>query len=101
MLHPSSSSKKKNTDALRICLDYSKLNAITVADPMPQPRLEDIFARLGSAKIFSTFDAAKGFYAIPMDPNSRDYTSFVTSRDMHRFLTIPFGCTTSPATYNR
>ena len=93
--------KKKNTDDLRICVNYSRLNSITVPDPMPQPEPEDILVKLGNAQMFSSFDATKGFYAIPMDPDSIDYTSFVTPRDTYRFLTMPFGCTTSPATYNR
>ena len=93
--------KKRNSDQLRLCIDYSKLNALCIPDPMPQPEPEDILAKLGNAQVFSTFDASKGFYAIPMDPDSMDYTSFVTPRDTYRFRVMPFGCSTSPATYNR
>src|SRR5664279_757191 len=94
--------KKKNTDAIRICIDYTKLNNLTVVDPMPQPDVEDILAKLGNAQLFSTFDAAKGFYAIPMDPESKDYTSFVTGTNQHlRFNVMPFGLNNSPRTYGR
>jgi hypothetical protein len=34
--------KKKNAEYLRICVNYSRLNSITVPDPMPQPEPEDI-----------------------------------------------------------
>jgi len=73
--------KKKNTEDMRICVDFSRLNAISVVDPMPQAEPEDILARLGNAQVFSTFDLCKGFYAIPMDPDSKNYASFITPRD--------------------
>jgi len=94
--------KKRNSDSIRICIDYTKLNNLTVVDPMPQPDVEDILAKLGNAQLFSTFDAAKGFYAIPMDPESKDYTSFVTGTNQHlRFAVMPFGLNNSPRTYGR
>ena len=93
--------KKKNTDELRICVDFSRLNAISVVDPMPQAEPEDILAKLGNAQIFSTFDACKGFYAIPMDPDSKNYASFITPRDCYRFNSMPFGLSGAPASYSR
>jgi hypothetical protein len=80
---------------------FSRLNAISVVDPMPQTEPEDILARLGNAKIFSTFDACKGFYAIPMDPDSKNYASFITPRDCYQFNLMPFGLSGAPASYAR
>jgi len=93
--------KKKNTEDLRICVDCSHLYAISVVDPMPQAEPEDILGRLGNAQVFSTFDACKGFYAIPMDPDSKDYASFITPRDCYRFNSMPFGVSGAPASYAR
>jgi len=64
--------KKKNIEDLRICVDFSHLNAISVVDPMPQTEPGDILGRLGSAQVFSTFHASKDFYAIPLDPDNKD-----------------------------
>src|SRR5208282_5336719 len=92
---------KKGSDAIRICVDYTRLNAISVTDPMPQPGIEDILSKLKESKIFSNSDATKGFYGIPMDPDSKDYTSFVTGRDSYRSNVLPFGLSNSPASYSR
>jgi len=92
---------KKGSDAIRICVDYTRLNAISINDPMPQPDIEDILSKLKDSKIFSNFDATKGFYGIPMDPTSKDYTSFITGRDSYRFNVLPFGLSSSPASYSR
>jgi hypothetical protein len=90
--------KKKNTDSLRLCIDYTRLNRISVVDPMPQPDVEDVLAKLSSSQLFSTFDACKGFYAIPMDDNSKDYTTFVTGDNMYKLQVMPFGLVNAPRT---
>jgi len=81
--------------------DYTRLSAISVNDSMPQPDIEDILSKLKDSKIFSNFDATKGFYGIPMDPGSKDYTSFITGRDSYRFNVLPFVLSNSPASYSR
>jgi hypothetical protein len=93
--------KKKNSDSLRLCIDFTRLNRITVVDPMPQPDVEDVLAKLGSSQLFSTFDACKGFYAIPMNDSSKDYTTFVTGDNMYRFNVMPFGLVNVPRTYSK
>ena len=93
--------KKKNSDSLRLCIDYTRLNRISVVDPMPQPDVEDVLAKLSSSQLFSTFDACKGFYAIPMDDSSKDYTTFVTGDNMYKFNVMPFGLVNAPRTYSR
>jgi RNase H-like domain found in reverse transcriptase/Reverse transcriptase (RNA-dependent DNA polymerase)/Integrase zinc binding domain/SCAN domain len=93
--------KKKNSDSLRLCIDYTRLNRISVVDPMPQPDVEDVLAKLSNSQLFSTFDACKGFYAIPMDDSSKDYTTFVTGDNMYKFNVMPFGLVNAPRTYSR
>jgi hypothetical protein len=93
--------KKKGTDELRLCVSYKDLNRITVVDPMPQPDMEDILAKLGKSKFFSTFDACKGFYAIQMEENSKHYTGFVYQNDHYHFCVCPFGLVNAPSVYAR
>src|SRR5208282_3289238 len=92
---------KKGSDGIRICVDYTRLNAISVNDPMPQPYIEDILPKLKDKKIFFNVDATKEIHEIPMDPEGMDYTSFTTGRDSYRFNVSPFGLSNSPASYSR
>jgi hypothetical protein len=46
---PTVITKKKHTDSLRLRTDYNRLNRITVVDPMPQPDVEDVLAKLGNS----------------------------------------------------
>ena len=52
--------KKDGSDC--ICVDYRKLNKLTVADPEPMTTAEDLFQRLGKSKNYSMIDLSKGYW---------------------------------------
>ena len=62
---------------------------------------DDIFPKLAGSKIYSSFDFCKGYYGIPMQEESKDYTTFVCSRGLMRFKVMPFNMVNSGTTYNR
>ena len=63
---------------------------------------DDIFDRLGGSRFYSKFDLAKGYYQIPLDEQSKDYTTFTTaSRGLHRFTVLPFGLASAPMSCTR
>ena len=85
----------------RVCLDPRPINAQTAPDPYPMPRMDEIFSRLKGSKVFSTLDAASGFWQIPINPSDRHKTAFRTSEGVFEFLVMPFGLTNAPATFTR
>ena len=56
--------KKDGSD--RICVDYRKLNKLTVAGPEPMATAQDLFQRLGKSKYYSKIDLSKGYWQIPV-----------------------------------
>ncbi|BHF62284.1 hypothetical protein SprV_0200526600 [Sparganum proliferum] len=50
----------KKDGSARLCIDYSRLNAVTVHDSFPLPRLDDTLDALGNAAWFSTLDLKSG-----------------------------------------
>jgi hypothetical protein len=52
-----------------MCLDYRKLNEITVKDSYPLPRIDDSLDALRGNVWFSTVDLSSGYYQVGMDPN--------------------------------
>jgi len=92
---------RKPDGSNRVCVDYRKLNKITVFDPEPMPQPEQIFSKLEKDRYFSTFDVTKGYWQIPMNANDKAYTAFVTHRGLHQFRVMPFGLVNAPATFNR
>jgi transposase InsO family protein len=92
---------KKSDNTYRMCINFKELNKITIFDPEPMMSPDDIFPKLSGSKFYSTFDFCKGYWAIPMEENSKDCTSFITPRGLMRFRVMPFGMVNAGSTYNR
>ena len=69
---------KKRDDSYQFCVDYRKLNAVPRRDVFPLLRVDDLMERLGGARVFSCLDEASGYWHIPMSPQLRPKTAFVT-----------------------
>jgi len=54
------------------------LNKITVFDPEPMPKPEQIFSKSKGDQYFSTFDVTKGYWQVPITDEDMEYTAFVT-----------------------
>ena len=92
--------KKDGTN--RICIDFRQLNMVTIFDPEPMPRADDIYAKLADKRYFTKFDLSKGYWQIPLTEDSKDKTSFVCpGRGKFRFVRMPFGLVCAAATFNR
>ncbi|GBG60083.1 hypothetical protein CBR_g414 [Chara braunii] len=90
--------RKKNKD-LRLCIDYRKLNAQTVKNAGPLPRIDDLLERLGSANFFSKLDLKSGYHQISIRPQDRYKTAFKTPYWLFEWVVMPFGLTNTPTTF--
>ena len=91
----------KKDGSVRFCVDYRQLNKVTVRDVYPLPRIDDSLARLGTGKIFSSFDLCAGYWQIPMAPGDKQKTAFITNSGLFEFNVMPFGLTNAGATFQR
>ena len=55
---------KKKDDTLRMCIDYRKINKVTVKNKYPLSRIEDLFDQLKGAGVFSKIDLRSGYYQL-------------------------------------
>ena len=76
---------KKPDGSTSVCIDYRKLNSVTVFDPEPMPTAEEIFAKLAGDRFFSKFDLSKGYWQVPVHEDDRDLTTFICHRGLFRF----------------
>ena len=79
----------KRDGTLRLCVDYRRLNHVTKPDPYPMPRVDDLLHRLGQAKYISSLDLMKGYWQVPVHPESRQQMAFITPFGKYQFLTKP------------
>ena len=86
----------KGDGGKRLCVDYRALNKITRTSIWPMPRIEDILAKLGNAKFFTTLDLRSGYHHIAIDEDSIKKTAFCTPFGKYEYLKVPFGLAQAP-----
>ncbi|XP_072182290.1 uncharacterized protein [Diadema setosum] len=91
----------KKDQSMRLCVDYRKLNEITVFDSYPIPNIEELIDRLGNAKYVSTLDLTKGYYQVELTEAARKKSAFITPFGLYEFTVMPFGMKGAPATFQR
>ena len=90
---------KKQDGSLRLCVYYRLLNTNTIKNAFPLPLIDDLFHRIGPAKIFSKLDLMSGYYQIRMDPKDEEKTGFITPFGHYHWRVMPFGVINGPATF--
>uniref|UniRef100_A0AAQ4PTP4 ribonuclease H n=1 Tax=Gasterosteus aculeatus aculeatus TaxID=481459 RepID=A0AAQ4PTP4_GASAC len=91
----------KKDGSVRFCVDYRRVNNVSRFDAYPMPRVDELLDRLGSARFFTTLDLTKGYWQIPLSPESKEKTAFSTPYGLYQFTTLPFGLFGAPATFQR
>ena len=62
---------RKKDGTIRMCIDYRRLNSVTVPDKFPVPNLLDSIFSLHGNKFFTKLDLIRGYYQLPLSESSR------------------------------
>jgi hypothetical protein len=102
-IHPSSSPwgcpalfVKKKDQSLRLCVDYQPLNAITIKNKYPLPRINILFDQLAGAKVFSKVDLHSSYHEIKIRPKDIPKIAFSIRYGLYEYLVMSFGLTNAP-----
>ena len=83
---------KKKDSSLRFCVDFQQLNAATVKNAHPIPRIDDLLDALHGARWFTTLDLKSGYWQVPIQEQDKKKTAFRTSSgQLFEFNQVPFG----------
>lgn len=87
--------------SVRICVDLTHLNEAVCREKYILPSVEQTIGSLAGAKVFSKLDANRGFWQIPLSPESALYTTFITPFGRFHFNRLPFGIASAPEHFQR
>ncbi|GFU69953.1 retrovirus-related Pol polyprotein from transposon 297 [Trichonephila clavipes] len=91
----------KPNNQFRLCIDYRKLNEVTVPDTCPLPRMDDLLQEAKNTAYISTIDLKSGYHQVNVNPADRDKTAFVCPFETYRFKRMLFGLKNASATFQR
>ncbi|MES9884702.1 MAG: RNase H-like domain-containing protein [Sedimenticola sp.] len=87
--------------SIRFCIDYRKLNAVTIKDAYPLPRMDDSLDALSGSKWFSTLDLVSAYWQTEINESDRPKMAFSSHKGLFHFKVLPYGLSNAPAVFER
>jgi hypothetical protein len=89
----------KKDGSTQFCIDFRKLNDITVKDCYPLPLISKLLDSVQGQKYFSMLECATGYWQIPVHSETRKKLVFICHAGLYKFQRMPFGVTNAPAAF--
>ena len=93
---------QKKTGEICICVDYRKLNSITIRDAFPLPCIDEALQVVHNCNVFTSFDLAQGYLQLAMAEEDIKKTAFrAGSSGLYEFTCMPFGLSHAGSSFCR
>ena len=91
---------RKKTGEIHLCIDFHKLNVISIRDSFPLPRIEEALQAVQATIWFTSFDLAQSYLQMAMEEEDIQKTAFrAGSSGLYEFTRMPFGLTNAGASF--
>jgi len=94
-------SKETSLTKFRFCCDFRYLNSVTKQFSYAIPDLQDLTESFSNktSTFLTSIDLASEFFQMPIAKDSQRYTAFNTCFGTFKFLRLPMGLSSSPASF--
>ena len=93
---------RKKDRSLCFCIDFRRLNALTVKDSHPLPHICETLESLAGVGHYMTIDMNSGFWQVPMDEESKQYTALTLgSMGLYKCKSMSFELCNAPPMFQR
>ncbi|KAI7797754.1 hypothetical protein IRJ41_019638, partial [Triplophysa rosa] len=92
---------RKRDGHMRLCLDLREPNKSVIMDCYPLPHMEELFTELVGTSYYSQIDLSSAYHQLPLHPDSRNLTAFITHEGLFRFTRVPFGLASAPSAFQK
>jgi hypothetical protein len=89
----------KKDGKLRLCVDYRRLNEITVKNRYTLPLIQELQNRIKGARFFTKLDLRETYHKIRIKEDEEWKTAFSSRFSHFEYQVMPFGLTNTPATF--
>ncbi|GJR68384.1 putative reverse transcriptase domain-containing protein [Tanacetum coccineum] len=90
---------KKKDGSFHMCIDYRELNKLTIKNPYPLPRIDDLLTKLSKKPLLSRVDLRSGYHQLRVQDDDISKTTFRTRYGHFEFMVMPFRLTNAPAVF--
>ncbi|GJR46094.1 putative reverse transcriptase domain-containing protein [Tanacetum coccineum] len=92
-------SVKKKDRSFCMCIDYRKLNKLTMKNRYPLPRIDDLFDQLQRSSVYLKIDLRSGYHQLRVREEDILKIAFRTRYGHYEFQVMSFGLTNAPAVF--